>query len=87
MRRASKIMMQAGGALVAVPVALAGLGWPALAGVALVVVIVVATLCWTISDAERSRRLAMLIDASRGNRQPPPTSALPASGSERGEIH
>jgi hypothetical protein len=75
-------MMQAAGTLAAVPVALAGLGWPALAGAALVVLLVIATLCWTISDGERSRRLAMLIDAIRGNGRPPPAAALPAAGSD-----
>jgi hypothetical protein len=53
------------GAVVAVPVALSGLGVPAVAGAVLVVLIVVVAICWTIMDTARSRRLAMLIRTVR----------------------
>jgi hypothetical protein len=59
------------------------------AGALLALLIVVAAPCWTITDAGHTGRLAMLIDASRGNdRQPPVTGhrALPAAGSERRSV-
>jgi hypothetical protein len=56
----------AAGALAAVPAALAGLSVRGLAGAAVIVVIVTAALCWIITDAGRSERLAMLICAWRG---------------------
>jgi hypothetical protein len=54
-------------ALAAVPVALAALSAPVLTGIVVVALIIVAALCWTISDTDRSQRLAMIIDATRGN--------------------
>jgi hypothetical protein len=72
------------GTLATVPVALAGLSAPAMVGTVLVVLIVVAALCWTITDSGRSQRLAMLIHACRrgGDLRPRDQgpSALPASG-------
>lgn len=87
MKRASKSMLRT--ALAAVPVAaLAGLSTAALVGATLVALIVIAALCWTLTDADRSGRLAMLIDASRGHdRQPRERSraAFPAAGSKHAE--
>ena len=85
MKRASKTAVRTVGTLAVVPMALAGLGAPALAGTALVVLIVVAALCWTIADTDRTGRLAMLIDASRGNGRQG-QRALPAAGTDRREI-
>ena len=83
MKRATKAVVRTAGALTAVPVALAGFGAPALAGALLVVLIVVAAICWTITDADRTGRLAMLIDASRGNgRQAPMRRTRPAAGGD-----
>ena len=86
MKRARNGVMRTAGALAVVPVALAGLDLPALAGTALVMLIVVAALCWIISDADRTGRLAMLIDATRSNGRRG-QRALPAAGSERREVH
>ena len=86
MKKASKIMKWAAGTLAVVPAALAGFGAPAIATVALVILIVVAALCWTIMDEHRSERLAMLISAWRGNAIPwacGDQPALPVSGPER----
>lgn len=85
MKRAYKTAARTVGALAVVPVALAGLGTPALAGTALVVLIVAAALCWIIADAGRTGRLAMLIDASRGNGRQG-QRVLPAAGADRREI-
>jgi hypothetical protein len=84
-KRESKTAVRTAGALTAVPLALARLGAPALAGTALVVLIVVAALCWIIADAGRSGRLAILIDASRGNGRQG-QRALPAAGADRREV-
>lgn len=84
MNRAARVMLRATGTLAAVPAVLAGLSLHALAGAAVVVLIVTAGLCWTIADADRSQRLAMLISACRSNsRQLPPaeTAALSRSSS------
>ena len=48
--------------------ALAGLGVRDLAGVLVVVLIVVAALCWVLADEDRSRRLAGILGAWRGAR-------------------
>ena len=50
--------------------ALAGLGVRDLAGALAAVVIVVVALCWVLRDEDRSRRLAEIIGAWRGARQP-----------------
>jgi len=49
---------------------LAGLGLHALTAGVLIVLIIVAALCWVIVDTGRSRRLAMLIRAWRGKGRP-----------------
>ena len=80
MKRTAGVLLRATATLAAVPAALAGLSLYALAGAAVVVLTVVATLCWTITDTDRSQRLAMLISACRSNgRQPPPLKRLPPS--------
>jgi len=63
--RAGAVVRRVAGVATAVPVALAG--WHALAGVIALAVIVVAAVCWTIANADRSRHLAMLFKAWRGN--------------------
>jgi len=64
-KRVATVMRRATGT--AGTVALAGLSWHILAGLAMVVLVVVGAGCWVISDAGRSQRLAMLIKAWRGN--------------------
>jgi hypothetical protein len=61
-----------GGAVAGIPAGLAALGPRVLAGTAVVVLIVVMAVCWTITDAGRSERLAMLIRAGRGVAGQPP---------------
>jgi hypothetical protein len=67
MSRASAVARRAAGALAVVPVALAGVSWHAVAGVVLAVLIVVAAGCWVLASNGRTRRLAMLIGACRGD--------------------
>ena len=55
------------GLTAAIPMALTGAGIYVLLAAALLALVMVGTLCWTITDPERSERLAMLIDATRGN--------------------
>lgn len=69
-RTAAGVLRWTTGALAAVPAVFAGLSWPVLAGVVVIVVVLVAALCWTITDPGRSRRLAMLITAYRGSNRP-----------------
>jgi hypothetical protein len=64
--RAAGVAHRAAGALAAVPAALVGMSWHALAGVALAVLIVVAAGCWVLASNGRTRRLALLIHAWRG---------------------
>jgi hypothetical protein len=66
------------GMLAAVPVALAGVSWPAFTGVVLAVLIVVAAGCWVLADSGRARRLATLIRAWRGATASPAVPARPA---------
>jgi hypothetical protein len=73
-------------ALAIAPVALAGLTAPAWAGTVLVVLIVVAALCWTITDSDRSGRLAMLIEASRGKGRQPGQSSPTRSSAPESEL-
>jgi hypothetical protein len=54
--------------------ALAGLGVRDLAGALVVILIVVAALCWVLANEDRSRRLAEILGAWRA-----PARALPAS--------
>jgi hypothetical protein len=80
MKRTAGVMLRATATLAAVPAALAGLSLYALACAAVVVLAVAAILCWTITDTDRSQRLAMLISACRSNdRQLPPPKRLPPS--------
>ena len=65
MKRVATVMRRAAGSAGAV--ALAGLSWHILAGLAVVVLIVVGAVCWVITDAGRSQRLIMLIKAWRGS--------------------
>jgi hypothetical protein len=65
MKRASRAVFRAA----AVPALLAGFAAHALTGAVLVVLILVAAVCWTITDPERSQRLATLIKAFRGRSQ------------------
>jgi hypothetical protein len=69
-RGATRVMRWSTGALAAVPAVFTGFSWHVLAGVVVIVVVLVAALCWTITDPGRSRRLAMLITAYRGSSRP-----------------
>jgi hypothetical protein len=51
--------------------ALAGLGVRDLAGALVVLLIMVAALCWVLADEDRSRRLAGILGAWRGARPGP----------------
>jgi hypothetical protein len=73
MKRTARVILRATGTLAAVPAVLAGLSLHALVGAVVIVLIVMATLCWTIADTDRSQRLAMLISACRGNSRQPPS--------------
>jgi hypothetical protein len=59
----------AAGAVVAIPAAVIWLSAGGSVDPVLVVLIVVAALCWVIIDPGRSKRLTMLIQAWRGGRQ------------------
>ena len=61
---------RAAGVLVAVPAAVVGLSWPALAYAVVITVIVIAAVLWTLAKPPRSKNLAMPINACRGS-QPP----------------
>jgi hypothetical protein len=78
-KSASRLGLRAGAAVAAIPVVLARTSAPALAaGAVLVVFIVVLGICWTIADARRAERLAMLISAARTfSRQPKRSGELP----------
>lgn len=82
MSRAGRVMRRAVGALAAV---LAGLSVRGLAGALLLVLIVVAALCWILTATGRSERLAMLISACRGSTRPLPARALSASRGRRAD--
>jgi len=64
-KRAATVLRRTAGA--GASVVLAGLSWHVLAGLAAVVLIVVGSVCWVITDPGRSQRLAMLIEAWRGS--------------------
>jgi hypothetical protein len=66
--------LKAAGA-VAIPETLARAALPALAAAAAVALAGAGILCWVLSSADRTRRLAMLITAARN------TAAVPAPGS------
>jgi hypothetical protein len=74
------------GALAAVPVALAGMGWPALAVVVVVALILVAAGCWVVADSGRARRLAMLIHAWRGTTASAINRARPAAAKQQQQV-
>lgn len=76
-------MRHAAGVLAAVPAVLAGLSVRDLAGVLVVVVIVVAAVCWVITDTGRTKRLTMLIKACRESGRPQPARAMPAAVRKR----
>jgi hypothetical protein len=64
-KQPSKVVLSTAGSLAATILTLTGLSI-AEAGIAMLGLMVCA-LCWTITDSGRSQRLAMLIDAIRGN--------------------
>lgn len=74
---ATTLARRAAGVLTAIPVAVAGVSWHALAGIMVAVIIVVATGCWILASNARTRRLALLIRAWRG------TTAQPAARTGR----
>jgi hypothetical protein len=61
------LIRRAAGNLAAVPAVIAMVSLHAEAAIVLMVLIVVGAVCWTITNAERSERLAMLISALRGS--------------------
>lgn len=65
MKRVAMVIRCAAGSVGAL--ALAGVSWHILAVLAVVVLMVVGAVCWVITDAGRSQRLAMLIRAWRGS--------------------
>ena len=81
MSRGAAVARRAVGVLAAVPVVLAGMTWPAVAGIVLAVLIVVAAGCWVLADSGRARRLATLIRAWRGATASPaaPARSAPAT--------
>ena len=79
MTRAARVVRRAAAAGLAVPAAVAGVSWHALAALVLAVLIVVVAVCWAIADGSRARRLALLIRACRGGAsQPAAQSRAPA---------
>jgi hypothetical protein len=76
--------LKAAGA-VAIPEALARAAVPALAAAAAVALAGAGILCWVLSSADRTRRLAMLITAARNTvaAPAPGSSARPSDGRER----
>jgi hypothetical protein len=70
------------GATAAIPLALSGLSAYLILGIVLLIITAIGAVCWTITDDGRSGRLAMLIDAMRGNnrrrRLRSPESSQPA---------
>ena len=87
MSRTAGLACGAAGALGAVPVALTGMGWPAFAGVVLIVLIVVAAGCWVVADSGRARRLTTLISAWRGSTAPALTRAQTTRSDGRDRPH
>jgi hypothetical protein len=65
--------------------ALAGLGVRDLAGILVVIVIVVVALCWVLRDEERTRRLAEIIRAWRGDRARSGRAVAKDAGRRRGQ--
>ena len=64
MKKAAAVARRAAaGGLAAVPVAVAGMSWHALAALALAPLIVVLAGCWAIADNGRARRLVQVIRA------------------------
>jgi thiol:disulfide interchange protein len=76
--RAAAVTRGTAGVLAAIPVMLARVSLPALAIVALAVLIVVAAGCWVLADSGRARRLAALIRAWRRTTATPAAPARPA---------
>jgi hypothetical protein len=87
MKRAAMRIRPAAGPIAAIPIALAALGAPALAaGAVLVALVVIAATCWTISDTDRTQRLAALINATRARpsiRRADPSQTSSASAVSR----
>jgi hypothetical protein len=79
-----KASLRATAALAVVPVA-AGLSMPVLAVAVVVALTAVAAICWTITDKGRSKRLAMLISAIRGNNARRPRAVTQVKLRELGE--
>jgi hypothetical protein len=67
MKHASGVVKWVAGCVVAAPLAISGFSAVVMAEAASIVIIVVAALCWAITDSQRARRLAMLIAACRGD--------------------
>jgi hypothetical protein len=62
----NRLAQRIAGALATVPAVLAGLSVRDLAGALVAMVIVMGVVCWVVTDAARTRRLATLIHAWRG---------------------
>jgi hypothetical protein len=75
----NRLAQRIAGALATVPAVLAGLSVRDLAGALAAIVIVMGVVCWVVTDAARTRRLATLIYAWRGGA---PQSQLPRPQAE-----
>ncbi len=74
MSKAAKALPKAGGTIAVGSAAIVGLSVAVTAAAAIVVLALIMAVCWTITDSNRSARLALLISATRGqsgNRAPP----------------
>lgn len=73
MSKAAKALLKVGGTIAMSSAAVVGLSVPVTAAAAIVVLALIVAVCWTITDSNRSARLALLISATRGqlgNRAP-----------------
>lgn len=70
MKRASRAALKlVAGLTAAVPLALSGLSSYLVLAILILIIVAIGAICWTITDDARSGRLAMLIDAIRGNKR------------------
>jgi hypothetical protein len=68
MKRVSRAVLKLmGGVTAAIPLALSGLSTYLILAIVLLTIAAIGAVCWAITDDDRSGRLAMLIDAIRGN--------------------
>ena len=71
----------AGAAAGLVPAAVvAGLGMPAIGALVLLVVLILAFVCWVIGSEDRTNRVSQILLAMRGSPAAEPASAVPPAG-------